>query len=248
MLKVVHTICIPFGIENVWLCIGAHTLSEGAIEGLQGGNMFHGFIMGAVSGAGGYAINNYGQELGRAGKIASSAVLGGVVSEIGGGKFANGAITAAYSMMFNEMMHGGPTYRQLKKIYANYVSDTSGVEFYQSLGGEIAASATANPEYYQNSCAAKLSDAMNKAGFKIPYIKNQTLKGSNGKNYFLRASDMKAYFERIWGAPRFHHRNFCELRNCIVYQTGFAGVSGHVDIFVNGNSASGAYNYFMNKE
>lgn len=88
MLKVVHTICIPFGIENVWLCIGAHTLSEGAIEGLQGGNMFHGFIMGAVSGAGGYAINNYGQELGRAGKIASSAVLGGVVSEIGGGKFA----------------------------------------------------------------------------------------------------------------------------------------------------------------
>ena len=105
MLKIVHTICIPFGIENVWLCIGAHTLSEGAIEGLQVGNMFHGFIMGAVSGAGGYAINNFGQELGRAGKIASSAVLGGVVSEIGGGKFANGAITAAYSMMFNEMMH-----------------------------------------------------------------------------------------------------------------------------------------------
>ena len=50
--------------------------------------MLHGFMMGVFSGAGGYAINNFGQELGRAGKIASSAVLGGVVSEIGGGKFA----------------------------------------------------------------------------------------------------------------------------------------------------------------
>ena len=224
-----------------------HAFTEGAITALQGGNMVHGMMMGALSCAGNRYINSR-DGIGKAGKIAMSAALGGTVAEIGGGKFANGAITAAYSLMFNEMMHGGPTYRQLKKIYANYVSDISGVEFYQSLGGEIAASATANPEYYQNSCAAKLSDAMNKAGFKIPYIKNQTLKGSNGNNYFLRASDMKAYFERIWGAPRFHHRNFCELRNCIVYQTGFAGVSGHVDIFVNGNSASGAYNYFMNKD
>lgn len=62
-------------------------------------------MMGVFSGAGGYAINKFGNELGRAGKIASSAVLGGMVSEIGGGKFANGAITAAYSMMFNEFMH-----------------------------------------------------------------------------------------------------------------------------------------------
>ena len=38
-------------------------------------------------------------------KIVSSAVLGGTISEIGGGKFANGAISAAYSMLFNEMKH-----------------------------------------------------------------------------------------------------------------------------------------------
>lgn len=38
-------------------------------------------------------------------KTASSAVLGGTISEIGGGKFANGAISAAYSMMFNDIMH-----------------------------------------------------------------------------------------------------------------------------------------------
>jgi hypothetical protein len=46
----------------------------------------------------------------------ANAVLGGTVSEIGGGKFANGAITAAFSMMFNEMMHdgGGDDDREIK--------------------------------------------------------------------------------------------------------------------------------------
>jgi RHS repeat-associated protein len=44
-------------------------------------------------------------------KIASSAVLGGTISEIGGGKFANGAVTGAYSMLFNDIMHN----RMLKK-------------------------------------------------------------------------------------------------------------------------------------
>jgi hypothetical protein len=38
-------------------------------------------------------------------KTASAAVLGGTISEIGGGKFANGAITGAYGMLFNDMMH-----------------------------------------------------------------------------------------------------------------------------------------------
>lgn len=92
-------------IEQVWLRIGAHALSEGALEGLQGGNMLHGFIIGAVSSAGNYAINKFGSDIGKVGKIVSSAVLGGTVAEIGGGKFANGAITAAYSMMFNDLMH-----------------------------------------------------------------------------------------------------------------------------------------------
>ena len=38
-------------------------------------------------------------------EVASAAVLGGTISEIGGGKFANGAITGAYSFMFNAALH-----------------------------------------------------------------------------------------------------------------------------------------------
>ena len=39
------------------------------------------------------------------GRVLASSVVGGTASAIGGGKFANGAITGAYVMLFNEMMH-----------------------------------------------------------------------------------------------------------------------------------------------
>ena len=67
--------------------------------------MFHGFMMGAVAASGGYMIFEHANSLGKAGMIASNAVLSGTVSEIGGGKFANGAVTGAFAMMFNDMMH-----------------------------------------------------------------------------------------------------------------------------------------------
>ena len=225
-----------------------HTFSQGWLEGVQGGNIFHGFMMGAVSCANGSVISTVCDSWNPIAQLATNSILSGTVDEIGGGKFANGAVTGAFSYLFNDMMHGGPFYRQIKKIYENYVHDKSGVDFYKSLGGAIAADAVANPQLYQNTCAAKLSDAMNKAGLKIPYVQNQTSKGANGNNYFLRASDMKAYFERKWGTPKGYHRSHWRLKNCIVYQNGFEGVSGHVDIFYKGTSAAGAYNYFMNQD
>ena len=84
-----------------------HTFSQGWLEGVQGGNMFHGMMMGAISGAGGHYIDKYAQSIGKVGEISANAVLSGTVSEIGGGKFANGAITGAFSIMFNDMMHNG---------------------------------------------------------------------------------------------------------------------------------------------
>jgi hypothetical protein len=36
---------------------------------------------------------------------ASNAIVGGTVSVIGGGKFANGAVTGAFTMLFNDILH-----------------------------------------------------------------------------------------------------------------------------------------------
>ena len=93
------------GGGTVWEQLFKHTFSQGWLEGVQGGNMFHGFMMGAVSGAGGYTINKYCSTWKEIGQIAANSILSGTISEIGGGKFANGAITGAFSFMFNDLMH-----------------------------------------------------------------------------------------------------------------------------------------------
>ena len=92
-------------IRNVFARIAVHSVSEGVVEGIQGGHFEHGLLLGLTSSAGGELISRYGSNLPYAGQIAANATLGGLVSELGGGKFANGAMTAAYTMMYNELMH-----------------------------------------------------------------------------------------------------------------------------------------------
>jgi len=86
-----------------------HSFSQAWLEGIRGGNMKHGFLAGAVSVAGGEVV---GQNWSKAGKIAANSVIAGTVTELGGGKFANGAITGAFSMMFNDLMHDIQTKRK----------------------------------------------------------------------------------------------------------------------------------------
>ncbi len=92
-------------IENTFSRIAAHSVSEGAMEGIRGGHFEHGLLVGFVASSGGTLINTYGSNLNNAERVAANAILGGVVSELGGGKFANGAMTAAYVMMFNDLKH-----------------------------------------------------------------------------------------------------------------------------------------------
>lgn len=82
-----------------------HTFSQAWLEGVRGGNVMHGMIAAVASVAGGEAIGKYGSDWSKAGKVAANAIVAGTVEELGGGKFANGAITGAFSMMFNDLMH-----------------------------------------------------------------------------------------------------------------------------------------------
>ena len=92
------------GDGTIWEQLFKHTFSQGWMEGIQGGNMFHGFMMGAVSGAGGYGINKT-TSMTKTLKIISASIVSGTIDEIGGGKFANGAVTGAFSFLFNDYMH-----------------------------------------------------------------------------------------------------------------------------------------------
>ena len=87
--------------------IALHSVSDASMEALQGGHFEHGLLVGMVSAGGAEALSAYGSNMSNASMIACEAALGGVVSELGGGKFANGAMTAAFQMMYNHMSHTG---------------------------------------------------------------------------------------------------------------------------------------------
>ena len=82
----------------------AHATFNGTMRMAQGGKFEHGFLSGFVSSLLGSTINN-NMSIGV--KVAMSAAIGGTAEALGGGKFANGAVTGAYVMMFNHAMHQG---------------------------------------------------------------------------------------------------------------------------------------------
>jgi RHS repeat-associated protein len=78
----------------------AHGLSRAAIARLRYGNMKGAFLSGFVTS--GFSV---GAGAGYKGAFVM-AIVGGTASEIGGGKFANGAWGSAFQYLFNDMMYG----------------------------------------------------------------------------------------------------------------------------------------------
>ena len=60
----------------------------------------------------------------------AAAVVGGTASELGGGKFADGAVTGAYTMLFNHMAHrpGDPLGNQNKQKKSGQVELEKAIE------------------------------------------------------------------------------------------------------------------------
>ena len=78
--------------------------------GIQGGNVLHGSLMGlAVCGGGeamlGVSRRWQGARGLDAAQLGIMAVVGGTIAELGGGNFANGAMTAAFAFLFNDLRH-----------------------------------------------------------------------------------------------------------------------------------------------
>ncbi|MBI3886999.1 MAG: VCBS repeat-containing protein [Opitutae bacterium] len=82
----------------------AHGLLGGAVEEARGGEFRHGFYAAFIGSAAGSIAGTYlqGNETWKfAARTTIAAVAGGTASVLGGGKFANGALTAAFQHMFN---------------------------------------------------------------------------------------------------------------------------------------------------
>lgn len=88
-------------------------------------------------------------------------------------------------------------------VYKNYPKNSSGGDMEVKdvcslIGGEL------NNSGITNACAIRVSLALNYSGISIPEITGQTKKGSDGKNYFLYASHLKNWLNKVFGAPDIH--------------------------------------------
>ena len=89
-------------------CIEGRGLVNGTLSAAVGGSFRSGFIGGMVGAVGFYEVGgiNPGMSGGvEAGKVAMLMTLGGTVSAISGGSFANGALSTAFQIMFNDVAH-----------------------------------------------------------------------------------------------------------------------------------------------
>jgi hypothetical protein len=130
-------------------------------------------------------------------------------------------------------------------VYKKSVEDYSTPdELYKSIGGPLGDWAAKSPEEFQNTCAARLSKALNYGGFEIPEGTPGAYLGGDGKYYFINAKEMSTYLSntKVWGMPN-SVRNYSHVRNAVVFQTGFSGgVTGHLDVVYRGIPAHYIHN------
>ena len=101
---------VATGIDKA-VAIGKHVVGHGVVGGAaneaMGGKFQDGFLSAAASAAAVHtgltstARGSSGEAIGMAGRTAASAIIGGTASALGGGKFANGAYTAAFQHLLN---------------------------------------------------------------------------------------------------------------------------------------------------
>ena len=82
----------------------AHGVAQGAITEAMGGEFRHGFYAAAFASAAAGPISRFAPG-GVPGQVLAAAVVGGTASAIGGGKFSNGAMSGAFTYLFNHAAH-----------------------------------------------------------------------------------------------------------------------------------------------
>lgn len=97
-----------FAASHEWFAGTGQNLAHGVLQGslteATGGEFRHGFYAGFSGSALGSSVGTlFGGT--RTGNLFAAAIVGGTASAIGGGKFANGAVAAAFTQMFNHSGH-----------------------------------------------------------------------------------------------------------------------------------------------
>jgi Type VI secretion system (T6SS), amidase effector protein 4 len=96
-----------------------------------------------------------------------------------------------------------PSWRDMEK---NYPAETIGSGNFYPMVGKAYARAANDPDpviaaSYANTCAARMSYALNRSGLRLPTAPNGgSLKGDDGYNYWLRVAQLREKLKQHFGA------------------------------------------------
>lgn len=137
-----------------------------------------------------------------------------------------------------------PTREGFEKLWANYPGTASSEAVYNMIGGRVLLNHQNQPDKYQNSCALRMSRALNYSGHAIPFEKDVTGSGSDKKWYFYTVENVSRFIRTTFGAPdktKVTKADVTLKKGIILFQTcGWDDATGHVDLWnkaVPGNSA-----------
>nr|WP_315247528.1 T6SS effector amidase Tae4 family protein [uncultured Flavobacterium sp.] len=159
---------------------------------------------------------------------------------------------------YNDYLNGMPRFAD-----GSFMKGADNV--YGLVGGAVQQARIANPISTANTCALKVSIALNKAGVVIPNLPGKTLEGSGefaGKYFFLNAKSLNSWMRETFGTNpenvnHFSYTssdggakgiNFPEklkdkkgIYSMITTEkyTKESGISGHADLIFNGSSGKG---------
>ncbi len=90
-----------------------------------------------------------------------------------------------------------------KDMYAHYPKeDISSINFYPKVSQEYVRLVTKNPDDWENTCAARMSYALNRSGIRLPKASaGGTLVGDDKFNYWIRVKDLKAFMMKRFKNP-----------------------------------------------
>ena len=130
-----------------------------------------------------------------------------------------------------------PSFGVLSTLYPNYWLYPSPAAVQKLVGGE------ARDRDITNTCAIRMSHAMNGAGVPIPrtWGKVTNRRGANKLYYIIRVSDLRSWMESRFGAPTldlrrkegqaFDRKEIEGFQGVIAFEIGFADATGHFDLW-----------------
>jgi len=194
------------------------------------------------------------------GMVSFGVIMGGAGASLTGGNFWQGAATGLVVSGLNHLAHRISakttlTEQDIKKIKDVYPSgDPNDPNFvhkdkiYEMIGGDIykdyllnGYDSNGNPNSaYSNTCALRLSIALNKAGFVIPKT-NGAYSGGKKLNYFYKVNKMEVYLSKNYNFSQASAGTKIPSSIIIQKNCGWNDATGHVDVIYKGRAGSQFY-------